>query len=214
MNYKDARNATWSLLIKHGIDKLPVDVMAICKAEHIPVFTYRTGRNFIEKLNLEEHIADNDAFSVCGMIFYDDTKPPRRQRFSIAHELGHIILHTDFLSRVCWRSSTECNDPMEAEANIFASRLLAPLCVLQYLNVNSAKDISELCDISYSAARNRYARLCDIRKRNSVRLHEKNHGTFLLSPLERKVTENFMNFIEENKRYHEIPSKTETSNSE
>lgn len=200
MNYKKSRDAVWRLLIKHKIDSLPIDIMKICREEKIPVFTYRTGRNFIESFGLEEHIADNDAFSICGIIFYDETKPMRRRRFSIAHELGHIILHTDHTSHVQCRASLETTDPVEAEANIFASRLLAPLGVLQMLDVSSAREISEICDISYSAAKLRYSRLCEIRRRSSERRRDKNHGTFLLSRLEREVVENFSEFINANKR--------------
>lgn len=211
MDYKSSRDATWRLLIKHKIGTLPIDVMEICRGEKIPVFTYRTGRNFIEKLGLEEHVAHNDAFSVCGIIFYDDTKPMRRCRFSIAHELGHIILHTDHSTRVQCRATQNCTDDfLETEANIFASRLLSPLGVLQLLDVNSAREIYDLCEISYSAAKLRYARLCEIRRRSSERRYTKNHGTFLLSRLEREVVANFEAFIEEYKRNNKAQPQLES----
>lgn len=199
MNYKNSRNLAWQLLIKNGISQLPVDVIKICRAEGITLFTYRSGKNFIKELNLEEHLQENDAFSVGRIIFYDDTKPTQRQRFSIAHELGHIFLHIGKGAEdatVYNREPWPTNDPIETEANIFASRLLAPLIVLQFLNLNSAKDISECCDISYTAAKYRFDRLCQIRKRNSEARKETGHGTFLLSNLERKVLENFKDYID------------------
>lgn len=200
MNYAKSRDLAWKILINSRIINLPVDVYKICSTERIAIFTYSEGQNIIKNLDLEEHILDNDAFSVGNMIFFDNTKPGPRQRFSIAHELGHIFLHNNNQATVYNREPSPNDDPVETEANIFASRLLAPLCVLQFLNLNSAKEISEYCDISYTAAKARLNRLCEIRKRNSERKKSKNHGTFLLSKLERKVLENFKDYIEKNKK--------------
>ena len=201
MDYKKSRDLTWNLLAEHNISCLPVDIEKICREEKITLFTYKTGRNFIKHLNLEEHTVGNDAFSINSVIFYNDENPRQRQRFSIAHELGHIFLHIGTGgATVRNREPSPSDDPIETEANIFASRLLAPLCVLQFLNLNSAREIAEFCDISYTAAQLRFSRLCEIRKRNSLRLREKNHGTFLLSKLERKVIENFKEYIEQNKK--------------
>ncbi len=202
MDYKKARDAAWELLIRNKISSLPVDVHTICRNEKITLLTYKTGKNFIDALDLCEHLKDNDAFSIKSIILYNDETSPQRQRFSIAHELGHIFLHTDkSVGATVYNREPSPNDsPIETEANIFASRLLAPLCVIQFLNLNSARDISEFCNISYSAANNRYSRLCEIRKRNGIKLKEKHHGTFLLSGLERQVIENFKDFIEKNKK--------------
>lgn len=200
MNYKKSRDLAWNILINNNISSLPVCVEKICENERISLFTYNQSKNLIKDLNLEEHTVDNDAFSIGKIILYDDSKPKQRQRFSIAHEIGHIFLHTNNGATVYNREPSPNDDPVETEANIFASRLLAPLCVLQFLNLNSAKEISEYCDISYTAAQLRFNRLCEIRKRNSERNKTKNHGTFLLSRLERKVIENFKEYIEKYKK--------------
>ncbi len=202
MDYKKARDLAWKLLIDNNISSLPIDINDICRRERINLFTYRQGKNFIKELNLEEHTLDNDAFSIRSIIFYNDENSEQRQRFSIAHELGHIFLHTDRgeAATVYNREPSPNDDPIEAEANIFASRLLIPLCVIQFLNLNSAKEIAEFCNVSYTAANNRYARLCEIRKRNSDRRKNNKHGTFLLSKLERQVIDNFKNYIEKNKK--------------
>ncbi len=202
MNYKKARDLAWRILLDARVSSLPVNLMAICKHYKINIFTYKQGAHFIDELDLTEHTKDNDAFSIRSVIFYNDETSPQRQRFSIAHELGHIFLHTNEQSAatVYNREPSHNDDPIEAEANIFASRLLIPLCVIQFLNLNSAKEISEFCDVSYSAAQSRYTRLCEIRKRNSERRKSKNHGTFLISKLERQVIENFKEYIEKNKK--------------
>ena len=200
MNYKNVRDLVWKILIKNGISELPIDIEKICKLEGINLFSYKTGKNFIDSLEMSEEDLKNDAFSISSAIFYNDEKPQTRRRFSIAHELGHIFLHTDRGIRVYNREPSPNDSPIEREANAFAARLLAPLCVLQFLNLNSAREIADACDISYSAAELRFSRLCEIRKRNKERRSENKHGTFLMSRLERQVVENFKEYIEKNKK--------------
>lgn len=200
MNYKNSRDAAWQMLIKNRIASLPVSVQKICKSERVKLFTYEEGSALIQKLGLEEHTIENDAFSIGRRIFYDDTKPAARQRFSVAHELGHIVLHTPNEVTVYNREISPGDDPIEREANIFASRLLAPLCVLHYLDLNSAAEIAEVCNISMTAAEIRYMRLCEIRERDRRSRERNGYGCFLLSPFERKVLENFKDFITEHRR--------------
>lgn len=187
MNYKNSRDAAWRMLIKNRVSSLPVSVEKICRGEHVRLLSYKKGEKLIGKLGLEENLVGNDAFSFGRVIFYDGDKPLVRQRFSIAHELGHIVLHGD---------SDEWD---EREADIFASRLLAPLCVLHYLDVESAEEISDLCAISISAARIRFERLCEIRERDNYMREQTGRGCFLISPLERKVCRNFKKYIKKNK---------------
>ena len=198
--YKIVRDLAWDVLLRNKVSSLPVDVFAIAKQEGINVFSYSKSMTFIKELLLESEIIDNDAFSVGNMVFYDDNKSIERQRFSIAHEIGHILLHIPDNKRIFYRQDSEAPDAKESEANMFASRLLAPLCVLQFLNLNSAKEIAEVCNISYTSAKIRFNRLCEIRKRSALRRRSaKNHGTFLVSKKERELVANFAKFIEENK---------------
>src|SRR2546425_3925042 len=78
-----------------------------------------------------------------GMVFRDDAKiiigvnslhHPNRQRFTIAHEIGHMLLHkgqevhVDRTYRVNLRDdlSSQAVSPEEMEANAFAAALLMP----------------------------------------------------------------------------------------
>ncbi len=200
MNYKNSRDAAWQILIHNKITSLPVSVSKIREREKIRLLTYREGAPIIEQARLENNVIGNDAFSMRRMIFYDDTKPPSRQRFSIAHEIGHIILHNPTGATVLNREMSPNDDPLENEANVFASRLLAPLCVLHFLNVRTPEEISELCNISLIAAQIRYNRLCAIRERDRDMRERTGRGCFLLSRLERAVCGNFSAYIEKNKR--------------
>ena len=200
MNYKNSRDIAWQLLIKHKISSLPVNLSKICKAEHIRLFSYQEGAKLIQKLQLEEHMVENDAFSIGRVIFYNEENIIARQRFSIAHEMGHIFLHSSRDATVYNRDPSPNDDPLETEANIFASRLLAPLCVLHYLNVRSPEEIAEICNISITAARIRMERLNEIRKRDEAFWRTSGRGCFLLSPYERTVFEMFAPFIETHRK--------------
>ena len=64
-------------------------------------------------------------------IFYNGSARPERQRFTIAHELGHFVLHRDRQADFnCDKSSvysgSETMAVIEREANVFASNLLMP----------------------------------------------------------------------------------------
>ena len=201
MNYKDSRDAAWQILINHKVSALPVKVKKICVSEGIKVWTYAHGSKLIKQMGLEANAENNDAFSIGRYIFYDDTKPPSRQRFSIAHEIGHIVLHNTNGATVLNREMSPNDDPLEREANVFASRLLAPLCVLHFLNVRTPEEIAELCNISLIAAQIRFERLLRIRERDRDMCNKNGYGCFLLSHLERKVCANFASYIEKNRRY-------------
>lgn len=97
-----------------GISRPPVDVEAIARSLGVPVYrevlTGSSGE--IHKENLSVSIK------------VQETEAPVRQRFTIAHELGHLLLH-EF--QRAHRDLTFGGSPAEAEANRFAADLLMPL---------------------------------------------------------------------------------------
>ena len=178
--YKNARNASWETIINYNITSLPVSVTAICKAENI---TLAKNSN-VNLLNNNEFaktflVADN------WYIIYDDTMQNSRIRFSIAHELGHIFLGHTLINNSYSRTFNINKPESETQADIYASRLLAPACVLWALDIHTPGEIQKLCNISYSSAVIRAERMKLLYKRNK----------FLNSPLERKVFKQFEEYI-------------------
>ena len=106
-----------------------------------------------------------------------------------AHELGHIMLGHVGKYKLVNREPSPNDNPIEQAANIFASRLLAPACVLWGCNIHTADEIAVNCKISRQAAEYRAARMEILYKRNA----------FLTSSLEREVYENFRQYIETHK---------------
>ena len=180
MNYQDyqnARDAVWNLLIAVEADELPIKVTQICHALGIQTRLYAPKD-------------ENDGMCLIldgqPVIFVSTEVSIARQRFTAAHELGHILLGHVGHSGLLNREPKPSDNPIEQAANVFASRLLAPACVLWGCGVGSADEIAQLCNISQAAAEFRWARMQVLYQR----------GAFLSSTLERQVYRQFRPYID------------------
>ena len=191
--YKQSRNAAWQILVDYNIQSLPVKVSSICKDMGIKIIDYDRGSEFIKHFKLEERCRNNDGFTFENVIFYNNKCVRGRNRFTVVHELGHILLHNG--SGDYSREPTPTDNPLEQEANVFASRLLAPACVLWGLNVTTSEKIAQLCDISMQAAEFRLERLQRLYEREKQFVKKYNKSCFLQSNLEKKVYAQFKDFI-------------------
>lgn len=177
-NYQNSRNSTWHLLLDLGIKELPIKITDLCRRIGIPVKFADLG-------------AEQDGYStiVNGepiiVINYLKRGNAARMRFTVAHELGHIMLGHVGVYELVNREPSPYDNEIEQQANIFASRLLAPACVLWGCGVQSPEQIIQLCDISYQAAQFRWERMKVLYERQK----------FLTSPLERQVFEQFKSFV-------------------
>lgn len=195
-NYRKSRDISWQVLIDNNITQLPVKVSSICKNLGIPVLSYEKGYEIIKTAGLEETCLQNDGITFMGAIFYNQECSIGRQRFTIAHELGHILMHTESK----YNREPSSNDPfIEQEANVFAGRILAPACVLWGVGVTTAEQICSVCDISLAAARFRMQRLNLLYEKEKRFMEERGRSCFLMSPLEKKVYEQFSDYIKSNK---------------
>jgi Zn-dependent peptidase ImmA (M78 family) len=179
MNYKDYQNSrdlAWKILLQENVTELPVKVGDLCRQMGINIAYF----GFPNDDDGKSTIIDGQPW-----VLIAKDKPVQRQRFTCAHELGHILLgHTGKYALVN-REPSRGDNPIEREANVFASRLLAPACVLWALDARTPEEISALCDISYQAAEFRAERMALLYQRNK----------FLASPLERAVYKQFADFI-------------------
>ena len=202
-NYKASRDAAWDVLIRHKVNSLPVKISSICRAEGIVVSSYSKGAEIIKALGFEESTRDNDGFAV-KLFGRGYTCTIQRQRFTVGHEYGHFA-NGDVGEIPTKRNKepSESDNEIESGANIVASRILAPACVLWGLGVHSAEEIAKLCDISIEAARWRMCRLERLYIREQEFLRTKGRSCFLLSQKERIVYEQFLPFINEIKNQNQ-----------
>lgn len=168
----------WKILLDEHINSLPVPIIQICRDLGIEV-------KF--KSSLTDKINSGQCVIISGrpIIFVAPDCEQRRRRFTVAHELGHILLGHIGEYELINREPSPNDNPIEREANVFASRLLAPACVLWGCKVQSAEEISKMCNITQTAARFRFDRYKLLLKRDR----------FLSSPLEREVYKQFSDYI-------------------
>lgn len=206
INYQKARDAAWESLIKNNVTSLPVKISKICKNNGIILLPYSKADPIIRLGGMWGDRINNDGFSTIlsssgkniSCIFYDDLEcSQQRQRFTIGHELGHFLCGHVRKGQATRRNKepSVSDPPIETQANIIASRILAPACVLWALHVRDAETIAKLCDISLLAAQWRMKRLNHLYEREKVFLEKYGKTCFLQSPLERKVFEQFQPFI-------------------
>jgi Zn-dependent peptidase ImmA (M78 family) len=117
-----AEQVAIDLLDKHGIDTPPIDVEAIATQLDVDVRYEPFDGGLSGALYRAE-----DGHALLGV---NNWHAEVRQRFTIAHELGHLLLHADelFVDGVLKRDdqSSLAIRSHEIEANAFAAELLMP----------------------------------------------------------------------------------------
>ena len=122
----DPRQEANKLLTLNGITTPAVSVEKIAKNLNVKV----------EYAPLEPELSGlahiRDGIAIVGI---NALHSPARQRFTLAHELGHVRLHWDILERAVHVDkgslrrdslSSTGTDPIERQANAFAAELLMP----------------------------------------------------------------------------------------
>jgi len=98
-----------------------------------------------------------------AVIYYSENDTLNRQRFTIAHELGHICSHlipnSNDYPYIDWRIEEESNNDQEKKANIFAGELLIPLHSLKeiYLSMKfpSSRELANIFGTSVNVMEER-----------------------------------------------------------
>lgn len=152
-------------LLDGKIDRFPVDIDTICENLGVKVFSYDIGAEVIERAHLYRAVRDTDGLAFylkdTPVILFNERRELRQIMFTVAHELGHIVLKhvkpgdttTIAHQGVKWNAT-----PKETEANQFAARLLAPPNVLWSMGIRKAEEIMKLCRVPKQAAE--YSALC------------------------------------------------------
>lgn len=180
--YKDARDAAWRFLIDYHVDRLPVDLKAITDMLGIKVVF--DDNNILYPNQKGTTLTDESA----TYIIIRRGGTPAENKYTVIHELGHGYFGHPLVDSKYGKTFAYDNQ-YEYQAERFAVDVLAPACVLWGLDLHTAKDISEVCNISMSSAQIRAERMDVLYQRNR----------FLTSPLERQVFSQFSDFIKQHK---------------
>ena len=111
--------AAEELLAKFDIKRIPIPIEEVARALDIRI-SRAPSRDFSGLL------IRKDGHALIGV---NSNEAPVRQRFTVAHELGHFILHPRqdaFVDFRIDRNTKEVKPPHERHADMFAAALLMP----------------------------------------------------------------------------------------
>ncbi|MCH9844862.1 MAG: ImmA/IrrE family metallo-endopeptidase [Alphaproteobacteria bacterium] len=151
-NYEKAKNEAEKLLKKFAYIEPNVNPIEISKEMDIPVHSFKASTTDEEKIS---------GLFYQNKIYVNEKEPTYRQTFTIAHELGHYILHKDWINtnnyQVLYRRDmVVADDPKEKEANCFAANLLVPKFMLdRFHKFASVDELATLFCVSKAVIRNR-----------------------------------------------------------
>lgn len=143
METNQIEKKAWEVLEKADMLKLPIAIKTLIKSLGIKLTPYDLGEDVSGVL-----VIDNENCK----IGYNSTESHVRQRFTLAHELGHFILHKSkqqevFVDNVTYmfrKNNSRTKDyKIEMEANQFAAALLMPKKLIE-------REIKALDDIIIS----------------------------------------------------------------
>jgi Zn-dependent peptidase ImmA (M78 family) len=149
VSYARVRNRVERLL--KGLDEPPVDVEALARSLGAEVRLFRLERDVSGVLYRDKGRR---------VIVVNSAHPLVRRRFTIAHEIGHLLMHPGQTVHVDQGLRINLRDPMsataedidEVEANAFAANLLMPAGWLRSdladrsLNLEDATEIQHLAE--------------------------------------------------------------------
>jgi Zn-dependent peptidase ImmA (M78 family) len=156
LKFKRVAEVAAGILNRAGVTEVPVNLNRILDIVGVRAEAADLGQDVSGLLAIQDGQ---------GIIAYSDDQSNQRKRFTIAHELGHFLLHksdgedtvfldTDFI--VKYRSNkvyTETELRQEQEANTFAASLLMPReLIFKELNKSELRNMSE-SDLIYELAR-------------------------------------------------------------
>jgi Zn-dependent peptidase ImmA (M78 family) len=160
-NYRRAENEALSLLRNAGITEPPVNPVKLAKD--------------YSGIKVEFVVFSTDSANISGFYDFEENaivvnseESPLRQTFTVAHELGHKILHADWAKsedyKVLLRNPDQRDqDFREKEANAFAANLLMPRFMMdRYWEIASSTQLSRLFAVSVPAVKARLSFLYGI----------------------------------------------------
>lgn len=155
---QELEDLTSEILMNNDMYKIPVDVIKIANSNDIKVYEGDLDKKISGAIRYKK---DENEFEI--LVNKNDMKS--RQRFTVAHELGHYFLHRDFLKdeeiHIDIMYRTINNDKVnleeikrrEKEVDYFAGALLMNRTLLEKMHKenSSIKELAEIFDVSISA---------------------------------------------------------------
>lgn len=139
MNYENVKIATLKVFKECSVYSFPIDCFEILRYYDLNAHPYSSLNDELRDYCLSY---SDDALNYKDKVCYNDNMPSGRIRFSLIHELGHVLLGHGFNRTY----------ETEQEANFFASHLLAPRMAIHYANCKNHADVAKLFNMTYEAS--------------------------------------------------------------
>ncbi len=154
-DYSKVMSVVDGLHLEFYLTEPPVNPVVLARGKGIDVF-------FVRFSGEADRIS---GFYDCeeNAIYVNSEEYPLRQTFTVAHELGHALLHRNWAAsedyKILFRDAGyDGTDVYEKEANAFAAHLLVPRFMLdRYWQNNSLESLSQLFAVSVPMIKNRLA---------------------------------------------------------
>ena len=144
------------MLVNYPVEGVYPFVNALLLAKKINYIVYQASFK-------DENISGGITFNADGKggkIYVNHNDSPFRQRFTIAHEIGHAVLHSEnykkngILEQIdMFRTGKEAGNELELEANEFAATLLMPENLVRkyWSSWGSVEMLADIFKVSLSA---------------------------------------------------------------
>lgn len=148
-NYHRATNEAYSLLINQEILEIPVNLnklISLCThPTHLMTYSQMAARFSMTVNQYKELVPSEFGFTMKkgrkNYILYNEEKGYYTNRFTIAHEIGHIVLNHNVDNSVARR-----------EADCFARNILCPVPFIDTFRISTTDDYTGWFHISDVAA--------------------------------------------------------------
>jgi Zn-dependent peptidase ImmA (M78 family) len=124
---------------RHNVRVSPLDVEELARSYGVTLKRRPLGDDISGHLKLE-----NGRWQITTNSLHH----PNRQRFTVAHELAHFLLHTgdaeEFVDKKLFRD--EARNPQESEANRFAGELLMPEEEFRSFVKETSSSVADIAD--------------------------------------------------------------------
>lgn len=139
MDYDYIRYSILNVFAECELFSFPLNCFEVFKHYKISAYPYSELDEPLREYCLNY---SNDALNYRGKICYNDKMQEGRIRFSLMHELGHVIL----------KHGESPSKEQEKEADFFASHTLAPRMAIHYAKCKNQNDVAKLFRLSQEAA--------------------------------------------------------------
>lgn len=139
-------------------DFIFTDIVSFCKSKGWNIIPYGDSDTELLEISKDGYtFYENNQFS----IFYNKDKPKARQRFTITHEIGHIILYHHLYVSSKILTNNRNRGIWEYQADIFAQNILFPTDWAENLKDQKSDKVAKYLGVSKEMVNVRYKNLSD-----------------------------------------------------